>query len=621
VGRRGVWTLFLWVAAYLGAEAPMILPPAPSTAPLYSVERAPLDAGAELITIFRNADTESARVPLFTVLRDTLGDDDPENDRLTYVWLLSNSRPAWWQRAAAAMPFFYHRAGSRRKDGAPVPLIDVSAKHPKVWSDLGMMSLQIWTFDPAGLAVRASTRAYQGNLQNEERASFEQALAVIAAFQEQPEALGVFSSSELARLRARLLLGQRRLGGLAPEDRFTQISANDLQDVEEARGLNWEILRQAVESSGLWFDPLALGQKEANYALIGIRRSDLAKAPARTAFDSQFLRIRDPWHDPRLQNWTGYSVDDRIPLALYDLEHPRQPLLLVDFRDNLKPKKREIFQRSVTDLMKSVFGLSYLRDWYYFAPRSAHDFVAGRHGAALDPLARLRAYAKLKLELGLDRSLDPPLRLELQRQLAHLALNPLESDFEAETQVAEEHYKLLLQSAQALTAEVDRGRAAELRPALHSAGARLLFRAGAVASLGLYHHRERIDDNTLALLRLRRQAAFHQNLLQQAAASPRVEVDWDREQVLQSLQKAGKVHPELLGKLFSRTQDDGLRLACLNLLRDERNPAARRELVQLARLNPSDSRWRRLCLEYAEQKGMPASGATASGAAFVLLPH
>jgi hypothetical protein len=626
------------------AEAPMIVPSGATAAPLYSVEQSPLNGGSELVTIFRNPGAGAAAVPLVTVLRDTLGDADPENDRLTYVWLLNNARPAWWQRIAAATPFFYHRAAGRKKDRLELaPLIDVSAKRPKVWSDLGQISLQIWTFDPAGLVLRASTRAYQGNLQNEQRASFEQALAVLGAFEEQPGAAGVFSSSELERLRARLLLGQRRFGGLAPESRFSQLSANDLREEEEARGLNWEILRQAAESNGLWFDPVSLGRREPNYALIWIRRSDLTGSGKRP-FDTQFLRIADPWKDARLPNWNGYERDDMIPLALYDLEYPRAPLLLVDFRDNLKPKKREIFQRSVTDLMKSVFGLSYLRDWYCFATRGAHDFVAGRHGAALDPLGRLRAYARLKLELGLDHKLDRQLRRELQKQLGHLALNPLESNFETEARIAEEHYSMLRRSAQttkALVTRIDRDRSAELRPALHSAGARLLLRAGAVATLGIYRHRERVDADTLAVLDVRRRTEFHERFLQKVADSSRVEVDWDREEVRRSLDflvtnKPGGPGADLLGRIFARTQDEDLRLICLNLLREQRDSGAGRELAQLARLDQIDDHWRRVCLEYASDVahamrartssgGPPASSAhttwSTAGAGFALLPH
>ena len=70
---------------------------------------------AQLLTLLcrsclRNGDS-SENVPLVTVLRDTLGDRNPENDRLSYVWLLSYSRPSIEQRALSAVPFFYWRAG------------------------------------------------------------------------------------------------------------------------------------------------------------------------------------------------------------------------------------------------------------------------------------------------------------------------------------------------------------------------------------------------------------------------------------------------------------------------------------------------------------------------------
>src|SRR5262249_33446865 len=185
VGRVTLGILFAWAASCAPDDAVMILPSPASARQMYSVEKLPLHQGSELVTIFRNADGD-ARIPLLAMLRDTLGDAAPENDKLRYVWLLNNARPTWWQRLAAATPFFYHRAGGRKKESLePAALIDLSARHPKVWSDLGQISLQLWTFDPAGLALRASTRAYQGNLQNEQKASFEQALALISAFQEQ----------------------------------------------------------------------------------------------------------------------------------------------------------------------------------------------------------------------------------------------------------------------------------------------------------------------------------------------------------------------------------------------------------------------------------------------------
>jgi hypothetical protein len=562
-----------------GDPSAMILPAPASPPASYSVERVSMSGGSELVTIFRNTPNGSARAPLLSVLRDTLGDTNPDNDRLRYVWLLNCVRPGWWQHAAAAIPFFYSRAGSRKQDGAgPAQIADLSEKHPRVITDVSQLALQLATLDPAGLAFRAPTRAYWTNRSIQQQACFEQALAIITAIEEQPETARVFSRSELERLRARLSLGQRQFGGLAPESQFSETSANDLQHVEEARGRNWEIVRQAAETNGLWFDPLSLGSREPNYALVWIRRRDLSGG-GNHFFEGQFLRISDPWSDPQLQNWKGYSHpdssgDEMIPLALYDLEDTRAPLLLVDFRDNLKPKRHEIFNRGVTDLMKSIVALSYVRDWYYFTPRKAHDLYTGRRGAPMDPLERVRGYAKLKLNLGLDQSLDPPLRQELERQLGHLAMNPLEGDMQAEALIAQDHYAALLRSAQdpaGLPARVERDRSKELRPILHSGGARFLSRLGTVLSAGLYHHREPMNQNTLALLDVQRRTEYHEKFLEKAAAGSRIEVEFDADRVRQSVEfLADKPTPHrqaLFGQVLTKTQDQDLRRICMDSLR------------------------------------------------------
>src|SRR5579884_2613867 len=47
---------------------------------------------AQLLTLFcSGCDRRASKsdIPLVSVLRDTLGDSDPKNDRLSYVWLLS----------------------------------------------------------------------------------------------------------------------------------------------------------------------------------------------------------------------------------------------------------------------------------------------------------------------------------------------------------------------------------------------------------------------------------------------------------------------------------------------------------------------------------------------------
>jgi hypothetical protein len=47
-----------------------------------------------------------------------------------------------------------------------------------------------------------------------------------------------------------------------------------------------------------------------------------------------------------------------IPLAIYGLDHPKIPALLIDFRSSLNPKKREMSRRFIDDLAKNIFSLS-----------------------------------------------------------------------------------------------------------------------------------------------------------------------------------------------------------------------------------------------------------------------
>ena len=82
--------------------------------PDFRVEKIPVAGGAEIITIFARKDNfgdglrdGAAEIPLLSVMRDTLGDDRPENDRLRYVWVHSYTRASFWQKAAAFVPGLY----------------------------------------------------------------------------------------------------------------------------------------------------------------------------------------------------------------------------------------------------------------------------------------------------------------------------------------------------------------------------------------------------------------------------------------------------------------------------------------------------------------------------------
>src|SRR5436190_23298783 len=79
-----------------------------SDAAMIRVERTPV-AGGELVTYFHRGLSygNPCEVPLMAVLRDTMGDSDPLNDKLRNVWVFTYRSPSIWRRAAGAVPFLY----------------------------------------------------------------------------------------------------------------------------------------------------------------------------------------------------------------------------------------------------------------------------------------------------------------------------------------------------------------------------------------------------------------------------------------------------------------------------------------------------------------------------------
>src|SRR5579875_1856886 len=108
---------------------------------------------AQLLTLFCSGcegqqSATSADVPLVAILSDTLGDHDPENDRITDVWLLTYSRPKAAQRLLAAIPFFYWRVGDgTAKAGSDLtPLLDLNAPQHPVLAEIRRDLLQWMLF-------------------------------------------------------------------------------------------------------------------------------------------------------------------------------------------------------------------------------------------------------------------------------------------------------------------------------------------------------------------------------------------------------------------------------------------------------------------------------------------
>jgi hypothetical protein len=567
--------------------------------PAYHAQAQPVAGGAELVTVYAKIDdrapgTPHLDVPVLAVLRDSLGDHDAENDRLRSVWILTSTRPTFWQRAASALSFGYFRVGNRRhSDGIPSPTLDLAAPGKSVYSNLLGDSLQALELDPLGAAIRSTTRTYRGNSADYNKLQVFQALANLDNLALQPGSRRVLPDGEFDELYARLSLSTRTFGGLVRKQNLVRYYEKQTSQQQEMRGHNWELLRQRAELDGLWFEPLAMGSNSPSQALLWIARSDLAHASSHP-FDGQFLNIANPWTDARLQHWTGYSQIryfdssnrlaskdapdfhpvEMIPLALYSLDYPRVPLLLADFRRSLAPKRREMVDKGATGLLTGVLGFTRFGNPSFFAAEWAWLFVRGRHGAAVNRTARLKAYSGAREFVAMDSGMDPGLRIQLQLQLDHLALNPRENDIEHEATLAQEQYATLITYLDSPRGEakLDRNRRKELESYTHSAGRRM------VAGLGQIivgePRRNPPDDNALRtqLDGYRRSAAQERFLTQVLASSPRPDVVWDAEAIrkavdaLSSDEYAGPEAQHLIAQVYERAGDSELRSACWRAL-------------------------------------------------------
>jgi hypothetical protein len=614
----------------------------------YSLEREPVNGGAELVTLFGHlsdpgAGGQDLDVPLLSVLRDTLGDADPNNDRLRYVWILTSTRPTPIQRAASAVSFAWFRAGTRRHDNrVPTPALDLGSPAKTVWTNLLGNSLQATQFDLLGMAVRASTRSYRGNFSDYRKLQLFQALGALQGLErEQPED-ALLSDADLRQLYSRMSLSDRAFGGLVREQNLSKFYDRETARIEETRGHNWELLRQRAELNGLYFEPLALPGETPVGALLWVAREDLDHR-ADQSFEGQFLNIANPWTDDRLQHWTGYTdiryldAENRtvtadtpgarpvemIPLAFYSLDHPRAPLLLADFRDQLKPKRREMFQQASTVLITGVLGITRFGNWSFFAAESAWTFIRGRHGAAVNRSARLRAYSEARAFLTVDASLDPKLKTELLARLGHLALNPLENGVATEAQLAREQYNALVQYAESpggLIAKLEHDRRKELASYTQSRARRMLAGIGR-----FFNPRPRVDSAmpdpvVLAKLDADRRALHHQRFLRQLlASSPRPEVVGNIDEIRRSIEALSEEPdarfraPELIAEVFARSGDSELRVACLRALQHLDVEEARNELRRLS-LDPGTGEgWRQLCLLYLSGDPEPIAAGAPGG--------
>lgn len=614
-----------------------------STRSAFRLETIEIEGGAQLLTIFGDlgaantgADSSLARdVPLVSVLRDTLGDRDPENDQLRQVWMHTYARPTRTQRMAAAIPFFYGRVGSRRSANGrvPSPVLDLAAPDRDVWQRFFWLALQNVLVDPVSATVSLSARTYRHNASEHRKAHLLRALAVLSLF-ESENGSEAFTVAEMREMNARLALADSTFGGIIDDYLLRRVHENEIARSEVVRGQNWEMLRQRAEEERLYFEPLEMPGGAATHAVVWVARQDVMNAANVTRpFNRRFLNISNPWRDRRLIEWRGYAETwhfdaanrrvpatdaarfrsaEMIPLALYGLDHPRIPIMLVDFRDGANPRRREMARRVLDDVARNLLRVSRLGDLYYFLGRTVYDYTTGKRAADINQPTRLRAYSQLRLLLALSDSLEPDLRDEVSRRMNRVSLNPMDNNAESELRLAREQYAALAgyaRRADGLSRQLDRDRRAEMVRYENGRARRTMFRLANLASFGLYTRRERATPERMTRLETERRLAYHTRILRDAAGSgPVIEVARDIETVRRSLQFIVE-HGELASaraaraaaNIFSRTGDEATRELCLRSLYRINSETAKSELLKIYRDERVATRWRMQSGEYLRE--------------------
>lgn len=603
----------------------------------FRVEKFRIAGGAELITIFadlrdgENGGQNLRDVPLVSVLRDTLGDEIPENDRLRYVWMLTYTKPSVGQRLASGVPFYYGRANNKGKVGAapPPPVLDINPSDKNMWDKLFWLTFKGLILSQFDTIVQATTLQFRDNRVNYKKSAMMRALGVLSLYEEM-EGEKILSETEMHDIQARTVLKDNLIGSMMQTENLSRVYKKNFSKTQDYRAQNWELLRQYSEAQGLYFDPLKLPDGSATHAVVWVAENDLA-ANRNRRFESRFLNIKNPWNDNRLKKWKGYKetrfYDEEsrevapetpnakaktlIPLALYSLDYPKIPAILVDFRDSRNPKMREISRRVLDDVTRNVLSLSKFGSIPYFFGRSFYDFFTARRGIDLNQTSRFKAYSQLKLLLMLDQSLDEDFKNQIADKLEKVSTNPLENDVDVEVRVARKQYENLIAYAtrpDGLSKKIERDRREEMVRLRHSSRERMLYAAAHLFSFGLYTHREKSSPELLSAMDSRRQLDFHERvLIETARDSARPEIDADFEAVKKALAfvaergeaSKGKT-AKAVSKIFLMTEDEETRMLALSGLDRMKAPAAKKELLALYENQKLETEWRNVCAEYLE---------------------
>jgi hypothetical protein len=562
--------------------------------------RTPVGSTAELLTLFsRLEEVGQNDLPVVSLLRDTLGDNVRENDRILYVWLLPSASRSLPQKLLAGVPFFYWRLGQGPETVSSRdlrPLLDLNTPQHPVMSEVRHSLLQWTAFDPLTMPVRASSRMYHSNTSDEERLKLEATITYLRSGPTAEADPAMPTSKELNTVIARLELRKQFLGGLFDDKAASRYGMESQFEAERIRSRNWELLRQCAEKTGLYFESVSLGTQKDQYGLLWFPQG--ATHPSGTSLKPiwKLLNIKDPWSDERLNritssywrprsdtgaNWQGSQVAEGtayVPLALYSLNYRKFPLLLVNFRDELQVRRHEVTQRTINEVTSGVIGISHFTNWYYYAGSMLYNLVWSRRGIAVDQSARLDCYSQFRAQLSADTDLYPPLREALLKQADRVLVNPLEASVDRKAALASAHFAQIQEAASdngKLVKRLNEERRAELAAFGQGKAAQLLDNTAHMATFGRYT--QRVPEKELQLSTLDRERRvlyrldFLDSLVQQGTQP---EVAYDAGQIQQSVADLNTLLSQVaaprirdraaatLDRLKSLSRDPGVQTQC-----------------------------------------------------------
>ncbi len=522
----------------------------------------PAGHSAQLLTLFckacENADQSGRDIPLVAVLRDTLGDVRAQNDRISYVWLLTYSSPSWEKRVLSAIPFFYWKIGdgsNQVRNNDLKPLMNLSLPQRSVVSSTARNVIQWTILDPLSMPVRSSSRAYQNNRLDHERLHLEEAESYLQSAPISDGAAGL-NAKELDTVIARLELRKSMLGDFVNGRRAVQFGEDANIEQESTRARNWELLRQCADKTGLLFESIDLAGAKDQYAVLWYSPRSAPPSGTQLAPIWKLLNLKDPYAQrERLLEETHYqrTFDGKtaqfVPLGVYSLTYPKMPLLLIDFLDPTHVRRHELTQRTINEITSGVIGISRLTNWYYFVGADIYDFYVSRKGTATNQQERLNCYSKFRVALALDQTVDVNFRAAMQKRVNSFSVNPLETSPQSELRAALQRYDLLSSAAayedSPVAHRLENDRRRELASFEETKGQEIRAGIFHYSTLGLYTRRAKGDDFRYEL-RLYRQVDYYLNFLDGlTAAGTMPEVAYDSRRIQSAVSELMSLLPEI----------------------------------------------------------------------------